>query len=42
MLDMSKPILDLGAAPGSWTQAVLSLNSKAAIAAVDLLPVFLR
>ena len=36
---MSRPILDLGAAPGSWTQAVLYLQPKAVIAAVDLLPV---
>jgi 23S rRNA (uridine2552-2'-O)-methyltransferase len=32
-------ILDLGSAPGSWSQAALFVNPTAKIAAVDLLPV---
>jgi 23S rRNA (uridine2552-2'-O)-methyltransferase len=32
-------ILDLGSAPGSWSQAAQFVNPNAKIAAVDLLPV---
>lgn len=30
--------LDLGSAPGSWSQAIRTVNPNALIAAVDLLP----
>jgi len=32
-------LLDLGSAPGSWSQAAQSINPQIKIAAVDILPV---
>lgn len=35
----SKSLLDLGSAPGSWSQAAKNINPALKIVAVDLLPV---
>lgn len=37
VLDRASKFLDLGAAPGSWSQAIKTINPAARIAAVDLL-----
>lgn len=39
LIQKNNNILDLGSAPGSWSQAALFINPSANIAAVDLLPV---
>lgn len=38
LIEKADRVLDLGSAPGSWSQAVKTINPKAHIAAVDLLP----
>jgi 23S rRNA (uridine2552-2'-O)-methyltransferase len=37
VLDRASTFLDLGSAPGSWSQAIKTINPTARIAAVDLL-----
>ena len=39
LIEKNSSILDLGSAPGSWSQAAQFINPSAKIAAVDLLPV---
>jgi 23S rRNA (uridine2552-2'-O)-methyltransferase len=38
LLGHAKRVVDLGAAPGGWTQVVLKRRPKARVAAIDLLP----
>ena len=38
ILKKSKAVVDLGVAPGGWTQVVRKINPKAAIVGIDLLP----
>ena len=37
LINNSKNILELGASPGSWSQVIINLNSKAIITAIDLI-----
>ena len=37
LINNSKNILELGASPGSWSQVILNLNSKAIITAIDII-----
>ena len=37
LISNSKNILELGASPGSWSQVIINLNSKAIITAIDLI-----
>ncbi|HEX7872680.1 MAG TPA: RlmE family RNA methyltransferase [Sphingobium sp.] len=39
MLKGAKNIVDLGAAPGGWSQVARKLNSKANVVGIDLLPI---
>ena len=37
LINNSKNILELGASPGSWSQVIINLNSKAIITAIDII-----
>ena len=37
LINDSKNILELGASPGSWSQVIINLNSKAIITAIDII-----
>ena len=37
LINNSKNILEFGASPGSWSQVIINLNSKAIITAIDLI-----
>ena len=37
LINNSKNILELGASPGSWSQVIINLNSKAKITAIDII-----
>lgn len=39
IIQKAKKVIDLGSAPGSWSQAAKTISPEVAIAAVDLLPV---
>ena len=37
LINNSRNILELGASPGSWSQVIINLNSKAIITAIDII-----